>query len=103
MKLSKSCICLIASAMSLIVQQASATEILCGSIDGEFHRCALNGADKMKVKMKHRVDGDCKFGQTWGVDGEGVWVDMGCRGVFRYAAPAIQHSGWRRLIPGWAR
>jgi hypothetical protein len=80
-------------------------ELACGSIDGEFHRCALVGADRMKVKLKQRLDGDCKSGQTWGVDRDGLWVDMGCRGLFRYSAPTAgaQRIGWRRFLPAWAR
>jgi hypothetical protein len=84
---------------------AVGAEIACGSVDGEFHRCALVGADRMKVKLKQRLDGDCKSGETWGVDSDGVWVDMGCRGLFRYTAPqlGVQRAGWRRFLPAWSR
>lgn len=84
---------------------AAGAEIACGSVDGEFHRCALLGADRMKVKLKQRLDGPCKSGETWGVDSDGLWVDMGCRGLFRYTAPpvGVQRAGWRRFLPPWTR
>lgn len=82
-------------------ETAMAADIACSSIDGEFQRCALPGADKMKVKMQSHTDGDCKFGQSWGVDREGIWVDMGCSGVFRYKSPVPERTGWRRFIPAW--
>lgn len=80
-----------------------AAEVACGSTEGEFVHCALPGADKLKVKLKQRLDGVCASGTSWGVDSEGVWVDMGCRAVFRYSAASVQKAGWKRFLPNWLR
>ncbi|WP_363351290.1 DUF3011 domain-containing protein [Methylocystis echinoides] len=79
-------------------QRCEAGEFSCNSIDGEFTRCALRDAHKMKVKLKLDREGGCKRGDTWGVDADGVWVDMGCRAVFAYKDPATR-TWWRRFVP----
>lgn len=98
-------ISLVLLAMGLAIGVSQAAELACGSVEGEFHRCDLPGADRMKVKLKQRLDGDCRAGETWGVDRDGVWVDMGCRGLFRYTAKTAvaDRAGWRKFLPGWAR
>lgn len=89
--------------LSMASGAARAGELACGSIEGEFTHCSLAGADRANVKLKHRVDGSCKFRQSWGVDHEGVWVDLGCRAVFKYSAPAVLQTGWKRFLPKWTQ
>lgn len=82
---------------------AIAGELVCNSPDGEYHHCNLADADKLKVKLKYRSDGDCKKGDTWGVDNKGVWVE-GCQATFRFKdANNIQNSSWKRFLPSWVR
>lgn len=88
---------------ALLASVASAGEVACGSVEGEFSHCSLPNAEKLKVKLKRRIDGICKFQQSWGVDQDGVWVDMGCRAVFQYATPVAGQVGWRRFLPAWSR
>jgi len=33
--------------------------------------------------LRQLSDTACKEGSTWGWDAQGVWVDGGCRGLFR--------------------
>lgn len=103
MKKSKFYRCLFSLIIGLAVQEAKSAEITCGSTDGELNHCSLAGANTLKVKLKQRIDGVCKLGESWGVDREGVWVDMGCRAIFKYAAPPNQQTGWKRFLPRWAR
>jgi hypothetical protein len=81
-----------------ITSAANAGEISCNSISGELNRCALPDANKMKVKLKLDREGACQKGDTWGVDSDGVWVDMGCRAVFTYKDPHAR-PWWRSLLP----
>jgi Protein of unknown function (DUF3011) len=89
--------------LCLMAAPVSAGEVTCNSPDGELTRCSLPHADRLKVKLKRRVDGICKFQQSWGVDPDGVWVDMGCSAVFQYASPLARQIGWKRFLPAWAR
>ena len=75
-----------------------AAEFRCDSNDGEQHHCKLLNANKMKVKLKMDHSGLCSKGQTWGVDGEGVWVDMDCKATFSYK-PQSNKVGWRKFLP----
>lgn len=96
MRYSTARIVVIAHLIAVPASTALAGEISCNSIDGELNRCALQGADKMKVKLKLDRVGACKKGDTWGVDNDGVWVDMGCQAVFTYKDPSAS-PWWRSL------
>lgn len=81
----------------------TAGELVCNSPDSEYHHCDLPNADKLKVKLKYRSDGDCKKGDTWGVDNKGIWVE-GCQALFRFKdANSTQTSGWKKYFPSWLR
>jgi hypothetical protein len=57
----------------------------CSSDDGKRNYCAIpNGANPNSITMSRQISGSpCVQGQTWGVDGRGLWVDRGCRAEFR--------------------
>lgn len=60
-------------------------QITCVSDKGLWTHYDLPGADRLEVKLVTQVSrSKCKKGVTWGVDGEGIWVDKGCRAVFQY-------------------
>jgi hypothetical protein len=80
-----------AIASLLGASQAFAAEIACSS-DGSMNRCALPGADKMKLKVKQVLEGKCTFDKTWWADSDGVVVDKGCSAVFTYKAKAASSS-----------
>src|SRR5215212_842068 len=53
----------------------------CESQDGRYHECTYNGFGS--VSLSQQVSGsNCIEGQTWGVRGNVVWVDDGCRADF---------------------
>jgi hypothetical protein len=52
----------------------------CGSNNRSFGHCKVPWRDAQLVQQESRAA--CDRGSSWGVDGRGIWVDKGCRGVF---------------------
>jgi hypothetical protein len=73
------------------VAHASASEMTCGSTGG-MNRCPLPGADKLHVKVKQVLEGDCAHETGWWADSDGIVVDKGCNAVFKYQASAASSS-----------
>ncbi|MGY3854376.1 DUF3011 domain-containing protein [Aeromonas aquatilis] len=71
------------SGLSVLAFPSTAEELACSS-DGNFNRCPLPSADKMKVKLTQKLEGTCKKDYSWGADSDGIWVDSGCSAVFSY-------------------
>jgi hypothetical protein len=62
-------------------KQLGGQTIPCSSEDGEKHYCEAdtrNGAHLLRQSSK----AECKEGESWGYDEEGIWVDKGCGGEF---------------------
>lgn len=66
---------------------AFSAEIACSSTGG-MNRCPLPGADKLHVKVKQVLEGNCAHEKGWWADSDGVVVDKGCSAVFSYKAAA---------------
>ena len=55
--------------------------ITCSSNDGKRNWCDIGRA--RDAQLVRQISGSaCIQGQTWGVDGRGLWVDRGCRAEF---------------------
>ena len=54
--------------------------IECRSSGYKFTRCGVNWRHARLVEKLS--DSDCVENQSWGIDGEGLWVDQGCAGRF---------------------
>lgn len=56
--------------------------ITCESDDGRYRHCPANlGRGRVEIeRVLSRAD--CRYGQSWGTDRGGVWVDRGCRARF---------------------
>jgi hypothetical protein len=55
--------------------------ITCASDDGRRHYCRI--ATQGRVRLTNQRSGSpCVQGQSWGYDGNGIWVDRGCRADF---------------------
>ena len=67
----------------------------CSSEDGRRKYCPTNTAGGVQL-VKQRSGSPCTFGQTWGYDRRGVWVDRGCRADF-----AIGFVGGAPGNPAW--
>ena len=71
--------------------------IKCESNDWHRNYCGSYGPNQ--VRMDRQISGSpCVQGQSWGVDGRGLWVDRGCRAYFEIRAgqgygPGGPHSG----------
>ena len=60
--------------------------VMCESIKSLAQRCAVEtGAGVRLHKQLSRTQ--CVEGRNWGYDGNGIWVEEGCRGEFEVDAP----------------
>jgi hypothetical protein len=82
--------------------------INCDSNDGRRNYCG-NVNSNHQVSLQRQVShSPCVRGQTWGVDGRGLWVDRGCRGIFSISGwnggggsgPGGPGGGWWDPNPG---
>lgn len=57
-------------------------EIRCESADGRYKQCGSNlyGIPRL---VRQLSDTSCREGQNWGLRNGTIWVDNGCRGIFR--------------------
>jgi len=53
----------------------------CASNDFNVHGCPVNTYGGVRL-IRQRSEAACVYGQTWGFDDRGVWVDRGCRADF---------------------
>ena len=53
----------------------------CGSSNGRWGHCNVDTRGGVRL-IRQNSDAACDQGRTWGVDGSGIWVDRGCRGIF---------------------
>jgi len=66
--------------------EASANKLTCASDNHNFSRCSLPGANDLYVEMIHQLShSPCERGYTWGADSDGIWVDQGCRAIFKFS------------------
>jgi hypothetical protein len=57
--------------------------VRCSSDDERLNRCSVDG-DIIGADLERQISGSpCVEGQTWGVEGNLIWVDRGCRADFR--------------------
>jgi len=87
----------------------SGKEIRCESADGRHETCGrdLHGNADL---IRQLSDAPCREGSTWGQSGGSIWVDKGCRGVFRvgesngrYSVTCGSENGRRLSCPWNAR
>ena len=56
--------------------------ITCESNDGRYKHCGAR-VGRGHVEIERVLSrAECRYGQSWGTDREGVWVDDGCRARF---------------------
>jgi hypothetical protein len=56
--------------------------INCNSIDYQFARCMVNGPVVSAQITQQLSNSACVLGQTWGYEGNSVWVNQGCKANF---------------------
>ena len=68
-----------------------AESVRCNSDDGRRHYCNIDV--RGGVRMVNQISGTpCMLNETWGYDGNGVWVDHGCRAEFATGAGDREHG-----------
>lgn len=63
--------------------------VYCASDDEQRNRCPVRIRNGVRL-VRRRSGSPCIFGETWGYDPQGIWVDRGCRADFE-----VGESGWR--------
>jgi len=62
------------------------TAVTCSSQDRKRHYCSADTRWGVRL-AKQRSGSPCTQGSTWGYDGNGIWVDRGCRADFEVLSP----------------
>jgi hypothetical protein len=62
-------------------QERQGQIIPCSSDNGEKHYCTADTRYGARL-VRQRSQAQCKEGESWGYDEEGIWVDKGCGGEF---------------------
>lgn len=55
--------------------------IRCESRDRSYNHCAVRIRGSVEIQ-RQLSDSYCEYGETWGYDRRGIWVDGGCRAEF---------------------
>src|SRR3989442_1357581 len=79
------------SAASALPPPQGVQTISCASDDKQRHHCDADTRGGVQL-IRQRSESPCSFGQTWGYDDHGVWVDRGCRGEFQTGS--VNWGGW---------
>lgn len=66
-------------------------EIKCESSDGRRKTCGKDLYGNADL-IRQLSDASCREGSTWGLRGGSIWVDKGCRGVFRVGESGGRYS-----------
>jgi len=59
-------------------------EITCDSNGYRYNYCNADTQGRVSLVREVSTGKLCNQGRGWGYDNGGIWVDRGCRGVFRY-------------------
>lgn len=81
-------------AVSLAGSAFAQGTLQCESSDGRRHECKFEGLGTVQL-TEQLSRTSCLEGESWGVYGNTIWVDHGCRAAFRYTA------GNNRSTDGW--
>ena len=96
----KTFIAILTALAALIPIAASGQSVLrCESMDGRRHQCNFESAGAVQLEQRLSRDA-CVEGQSWGVDGNTIWVDRGCRADFTVARSDDRTADRRLESPG---
>jgi hypothetical protein len=62
---------------------ASERTIVCESKNYRYRYCRIDTENRVRLERKISSFSPCEYGDTWGYDARGVWVDRGCEAEFR--------------------
>ncbi|NCN27706.1 DUF3011 domain-containing protein [bacterium] len=59
------------------------TDILCESVNYQPNQCRSPYPVRAVIKLVQRSNRGCAFNSTWGHDSQKIWVNNGCRAIWR--------------------
>jgi len=62
--------------------EAPERTITCSSWNYRYRYCRADTDNRVRLERQISVASRCRFGDTWGYDSRGVWVDRGCQAEF---------------------
>jgi hypothetical protein len=68
--------------------EAPERTITCSSNNYRYRYCRADTDNRVRLEHQISIAARCRFGDTWGYDSRGVWVDRGCQAEFR-----VGHGG----------
>jgi hypothetical protein len=71
--------------------------LYCASDDFYRHFCPVNAYGGVEI-IRQRSESPCIYGRTWGVAGDGIWVDRGCRADFAVRTGEPSYEGGYRGV-----
>ena len=74
--------------------------ITCESSHNRRNYCPIGNVNSNVEMIQQLSQAPCTRGSTWGNDGQGIWVDRGCRATFRVSAYGYNGPGWWNSGPG---
>jgi hypothetical protein len=63
--------------------EAPERTITCASFNYRYRYCRADTDSRVRLERQISIASRCRFGDTWGYDSRGVWVDRGCQAEFR--------------------
>ena len=57
--------------------------IVCESKNYRYRYCRIDTDNRARLERQISALSRCEYGDTWGYDARGVWVDRGCQAEFR--------------------
>ena len=87
--------CLLSLTWGAVVPQAAAPAppastsggaertIVCESKNYRYRYCRVDTDNRVRLERQLSAFSRCDFGDSWGYDARGVWVDRGCQAEFR--------------------
>jgi hypothetical protein len=57
--------------------------IVCESKNYRYRYCRIDTENRVRLERQISAFSQCAYGDTWGYDSRGVWVDRGCQAEFR--------------------
>jgi hypothetical protein len=75
-------------------------ELTCESIGYRYKYCNADTQGRASLVREVSTGNLCNQGRGWGYDNGGIWVDRGCRGVFRYGRDGRGHSDDAAIAAG---
>lgn len=71
--------------------------VRCESDNGRYRECRIPGRSQIQL-VRQLSDSACVEGRSWGVRGDRVWVNRGCRGEFSASGGAWGGGGWNSSV-----